>query len=457
MTVIAVVVFNVVRYYMVDTNRLIHPSLERFLLSEGTLKGELLMPLLMMVVYYLSGAYDRVLLRSRLRELINTVVCAFVGSLVFFFAAILNDISYSKLLNYEIFLVFMLVLIAFVYPPRLILTNRTNRRIRRGRLAFNTLVVGTSDAARKVAADLAGRYRGMGLKVVGFVSTDADGRSTDSIDSLPVYDFEDIEYVVETGDIRNIIVMPHSDGRQATIEIINRLFPLDRSILITPDLYGLMMVQPRLNSVGQMPLIDISRTEMPLSTLNIKRLSDVVISSLSLVVLSPLMAAIALAVKLDSRGPVFYRQERVGYHKRKFNILKFRTMRIDAESSGPQLSSENDSRITRVGHYLRKYRLDELPNFWNVLLGEMSIVGPRPEREFYIRQIIERAPYYTLVHQVRPGITSWGMVQYGYAKSVDDMVERLSYDLIYLENVSFFVDMKILIYTIKTVVTGRGM
>jgi lipopolysaccharide/colanic/teichoic acid biosynthesis glycosyltransferase len=169
------------------------------------------------------------------------------------------------------------------------------------------------------------------------------------------------------------------------------------------------------------------------------------------------MLIVALAIKIDSKGPVFYSQERVGYKQKKFNILKFRSMTTDAEKSGPQLSSENDSRITKLGRILRKYRIDELPQFWNVLKGDMSLVGPRPEREYFIHKIVEKAPYYTLVHQVRPGITSWGMVKYGYAKNVDEMILRLRYDLIYLTNISILVDLKIIIYTVETVFTGRGM
>ena len=180
-------------------------------------------------------------------------------------------------------------------------------------------------------------------------------------------------------------------------------------------------------------------------------------SAVALLALTPVFAVIALLIKRDSAGPVFYRQTRVGYRKRPFGIIKFRSMRTDAESGGPALSTPDDPRITHVGRFLRKYRLDELPQFWNVLRGDMSLVGPRPEREHYVRQIVERVPYYSMIHQVRPGITSWGMVKYGYASSVDEMIERLRYDLLYIENVSFGLDIKILFHTVNTVLTGKGV
>ena len=191
---------------------------------------------------------------------------------------------------------------------------------------------------------------------------------------------------------------------------------------------------------------------------NIKRVLDVFLSVIVLLILSPLFLAVAIAIKLDSHGPVFYSQERVGYHNVPFMIYKFRSMVQDAErNNSPQLTSNNDPRVTRVGRFLRKYRIDELPQFWNVIKGDMSIVGPRPERQYYIDQIIKRVPSYALLHQVRPGITSMGMVKYGYAQNVDEMVERLKYDLLYLENMSLINDFKIMVYTIKTIVTGKGM
>ncbi|MDE6287993.1 MAG: exopolysaccharide biosynthesis polyprenyl glycosylphosphotransferase, partial [Muribaculaceae bacterium] len=235
------------------------------------------------------------------------------------------------------------------------------------------------------------------------------------------------------------------------------LFSPGLDIYVPIDLYEMMTANPRITSVVSEPLINITASHISPSTANMKRLGDIVVSAIALLFLAVPMSVIAVLVKRDSRGPVFYRQERVGYRKKKFDIIKFRTMYTDAEAGGPALATADDPRITPLGRVLRKYRIDELPQFWNVLRGDMSLVGPRPEREFFVRKILERAPHYTLVHQVRPGITSWGMVKFGYAGSVDEMLERLRFDMLYLENVSLAVDLKILFYTVHTVLTGKGV
>jgi lipopolysaccharide/colanic/teichoic acid biosynthesis glycosyltransferase len=196
---------------------------------------------------------------------------------------------------------------------------------------------------------------------------------------------------------------------------------------------------------------------MPVWQEKVKSIIDRTLSLFALIILSPLMLALSVVIKCSSRGPVFYSQERIGKYGRPFVLYKFRTMNPNAEANGPALSSKNDNRITPVGRFMRKTRLDELPNFYNVLKGDMSLVGPRPERQFFIDQIVKKAPHYLHLQKIKPGITSWGQVKYGYAENVDQMIERLKYDLLYLENMSLLVDFRIILYTLITVVRGRGV
>jgi exopolysaccharide biosynthesis polyprenyl glycosylphosphotransferase len=195
---------------------------------------------------------------------------------------------------------------------------------------------------------------------------------------------------------------------------------------------------------------------MPQWQKSLKRLFDITVSILVLTLLSPIYIITALIVVTTSKGPAFYSHNRIGLNGKPFRIYKFRSMTNDAESRGPQLSSKNDSRITPFGKFMRKTRLDEIPQFYNVLIGTMSIVGPRPERQYYIDQIVQKAPHYRLLHKVRPGITGWGQVKFGYAENIPEMVERLKYDILYIENMTIALDLKILIYTFLIVLQGRG-
>lgn len=449
-------VFNVIRYFTIPTG-MAWGSLRAFLLDRVLVMGQIVVPVTMVLLYALAGSYNRsnTLYKSRLDEVVTAFVVSFAGMLGIFFTALINDNIPERLTNYEIMLALLLCLFVPTATARLIITTRNARRIRDGRYAIRTLVVGASEKNTVKLRRILDSESMSGLKVVACLDVD-NKTHRESILGLPVVHDDDYAAVCRRLGVHAVIMLPSQFGLGRSSEIMSKLYALDKPLFVTPDLMSMMTSRHRVSQVTSEPLVDITNANIPPSSVNMKRLGDIVVSGAALLLLLPVYAAVALAVKMDSHGPVFYRQERIGYHKRPFKIIKFRTMRTDAEAGGPALTRDNDPRVTRVGAFLRKYRLDELPQFWNVVKGEMSIVGPRPERAYYIERIARRVPSYSLIHQVRPGITSWGMVKYGYAADVDQMIERLPYDLLYIENVSFGVDLKILFHTVATVLSGRG-
>ena len=449
-------IFSVARYFALPEVETEGYSLTSHLFSMQVVLGQIIFPFFILGMYAISGCYQNVFFRSRIDEAVNTATISAIGAIAIYFIAMINDDLHERLKSYELIVLLWGLLAIPVWAERLIITTRISRKIRNGRISFNTLIIGATRSAVTLAHKINKSGRG-GFNIIGYVETRRETVCDKTDFELPVYAIDELEDLCHRLNVQRLILLPHPSGIKSTGELINALFPLGLSIYITPDLYSLIAMRPRMDDIAGEPLIDITRTKTRVSTLNLKRLGDITASALTLVLLAPVYLALAIAVKADSKGPVFYRQERIGYQKRPFKIIKFRSMVTDAEADGPALSTVEDPRITRLGAFMRKYRLDEIPQFWNVLIGDMSLVGPRPEREFYINQIIRRAPYYNLLHQVRPGITSWGMVKYGYASNVDQMIERLHYDLLYIENISLGVDIKIIFHTVHTVLTGKGL
>jgi|TARA_B110000211_G_C13972999_1_gene505834 exopolysaccharide biosynthesis polyprenyl glycosylphosphotransferase len=324
-------------------------------------------------------------------------------------------------------------------------------------MGFKTLIVGGAESAVDMYKSLTETSKSGGNFIVGFVNG-MDEKGYQLKEFVPYFgSYKDLKSIINSEEIEEVLIaIERSEQHHILEEIINALEGIDVLIKVKPNNYDILAGKVKMKSMFDVPLIEIKHDLMPVWQFVLKRIMDIVVSVIAMIVLSPLYILTTFLVKTGSKGPVFYHQERIGIHGDLFQIIKFRSMYVDAEKFGPQLSKDNDTRITKWGSIMRQYRIDELPQFWNVLIGDMSMVGPRPERKFYADQIVLKAPHYKHIHKVKPGITSWGMVKFGYASTVDEMVARLRYDVIYIENMSIFNDLKVLIYTFKIVFQGRG-
>lgn len=452
---VVILLFDILRFFALPTENIGYCSLHSFLCSHVLIAEQIVIPLFMIGVYALSGYYNQPFQRSRIQEFFTTALTQVANTLMIYFALLTNQATSLRATNIMMLVYLYTLLVVVTYIGRWLVTGSMLRSFRQGKKHYNVMVAGTSESSIPVANKIKSLSHHTGLHFAGFI------RTVESDNGFPhgenVYSCNSIIDQHSSLGLQEIILTGSNSDEREILRLINLLIPLEIPLKIQPDSISILNSNIRLQSIYEDPYIDASTANVSAATKNIKRFLDVILSAIALIFLALPMGIIAILVKRSSPGKVIFSQERIGYRRRPFKIYKFRTMRVDAEASGPQLSSENDPRVTPIGVLLRKYRLDELPQFWNVLKGDMALVGPRPERIFFIQQIMKRDPSYTLVHLVKPGITSWGMVKYGYASDVEEMVRRLKYDLIYISNISLSVDIKILIYTLKTVFKGRGL
>jgi exopolysaccharide biosynthesis polyprenyl glycosylphosphotransferase len=419
--------------------------------------GLLIIPIFWLILYYSSGYYREVYRKSRLSELWHTMIICLFGVLVLFFALILDDTIRSYSNYYLSFFALFSFHFTLTYIPRLIITTHTTHKIHNRIIGFNTIIIGSNRQAVDTYLEIESQSRSSGNKIIGFVNVnDKPGYLLEKF--IPhLGKLDELIDVIDRHNVEEAIIAIDSSEHDKIGRIINKLIDSNVIIKAIPSMYDILTGKVRMNTIFGTPLIQISHQLMPAWQENLKHFMDIVISLLALVVLSPLCIFLIIGIKLTSKGPVFYSHERIGRYGKPFTLYKFRSMYVGAEKNGPELSYKNDDRVTKFGRFMRKHRLDEIPNFINVLKGEMSLVGPRPERKYFKDRIINKAPHYIHLLKVRPGITSWGQVKFGYAENVDQMIKRLKYDLIYIDNMSLYVDLKIIIYTLITIIRGRGI
>ena len=413
----------------------------------------IIFPFCCVFIHYLSGFYLNPLKKTRINVILSTITSSSIISLSVFLLLKLGDAVVSYEYFYFSLLVLFGLLFCFTYFFRNIIFSQVQHNYKTKKWTINTLIIGNGDNAKKIADDI--EKNAQQNTLVGFVSTNKKaGVPTERI----LGNMNQIAFIIEKYEINETIVVLDDDAdEQQLFKIINLLYRFNIDIQFTPRLYEILIGSAKITHMGIIPLVSITNPSMSDWEVSMKRFFDIIISLLSLTLLSPFLFYFMFQIKRDSKGPIFYRQERIGRFGRPFKILKFRTMYLGSENGTPKLSSANDDRITQVGRTLRKYRLDEIPQFWNILKGDMSLVGPRPERRFYINRIIEDAPYYCLLYKIRPGLTSWGPIKIGYSDTIEKMIERLNYDIIYIENMSLLTDLKILLFTIEIIFRGKGV
>ncbi|MBS1593914.1 MAG: sugar transferase [Bacteroidetes bacterium] len=418
--------------------------------------GLFIVPEIWLLLHYISGTYTDLYRKSRLQEAIKTTVVILVGAIIIFFGLLLDDKVRRFTDYYLTFAVLYTAQLTFTLLGRILLLNRAKANLRTKRFAYNTLLIGANQRAAELYEEFSAKGNAFGYIFCGYLRLNGETPNKVTSELHQLGNLSDLERIVDEQHIEEVIIAIESHEHHLLNDILIMLADKKVYIRIIPDMYDILSGTTKMNSIIGEAFIEIPPVVLSEWQRITKRWFDMIGSVGALIFTSPLLLYVALRIKFSSKGPVFYTQERLGQYGDPFQIIKFRSMYTDAEQHGPRLTTDDDPRITPVGRWIRKYRVDELPQFINVLKGEMSIVGPRAERRFFADQIIQEAPYYRHVFKVQPGITSLGMVKYGYASTVEEMVKRLKYDIIYMENMSILMDLKVIIYTVLTVLYGRG-
>ncbi len=411
-----------------------------------------------LIIFVFFGLYRSWYTQSRFDELITVFKTISFGCFIIFVMTMEpeRDLANPPTVGRMLIFSYYALLLICVGGGRLVLHTIQRKLLQAGIGQRNALIIGWNKKARKMADRIA-QYPALGYRIVGFITPENEVPEEKHRD-LPVLGrLRDLERLIPRHNIEQAILslgrMPH----KKVLGIISQLEDLPVSIKIEPDLYSIVTGQARTQQIYGFPLIEIQPQLLPPWERKTKRLMDVTVSLFSLLIMLPVFILMAILIKIDSLGPVFFSQKRMGKNGKIFKIYKFRTMVKNAEKlTGPVWAGQKDPRITRMGRFLRKTRLDEFPQLINVLFGDMSLVGPRPERPYFVNRLKRQFPFYTRRLRVKPGITGWAQVKGKYDTTIEEGKEKLEYDLYYIENMSLRMDIRILLYTISVVLRFKG-